>query len=74
MSPANLIEPISLSLLAAGVVGVMRFVWLDSRRFADVGGASATTSRLRPATTRRLAFEAEAARAAAEVETLPRAA
>jgi hypothetical protein len=74
MFVASLLEPVSLALLAAGVFGVMRFVWLDSRRFSDVRVGSADPAEVTRATARRLAFQAEAARAANEVESLPRAA
>ena len=73
MSPA-LLEPASLILLAAGVGAVLRFVWLDSTRFHEVGVTASAAPRVTAETARRLAFQAEAARAAEAIENLPRAA
>ena len=70
----SLIEPLSLVFLAVGVATVFRFVWADSQRFRDVNGLAEPNLVVTPATTRRLAMEVEAARAAAEIDSLPRAA
>ena len=73
MSPA-LLEPAALTLLTAGAAAILRFVWLDSGRFSELGARGTETAVLTPATTRRLAVQAEADRVAAEIAALPRAA
>ncbi len=68
------LQPLSLISLALGVAAILRFVWLDSLRFSDREFRSTDPATLSPHTARRLAMQAEAARAQAESEGLPRAA
>ena len=68
------LETLSLTLLAIGVAAILRFVWLDSLRFADSHGEITDPSRVSPRTAQRLALQAEAARVLAETESLPKAA
>lgn len=70
------LETLSLASLSLGVAAILRFVWLDSLRFADTPGDSeaADPSIVSPRTAQRLALQAEAARVLAENEHLPRAA
>ncbi len=70
MSPA---ETLSLTLLALGVGSVLRFVWLDSLRFADVNGHAADPAALSPRTVQRLAEAAHHTQDFTETD-LPRAA
>jgi hypothetical protein len=74
MSPVSFIEPLSLTFLAAGIVAILRYVWLDSGRFNEIGSETADSSILSRATVQRVAMQAEAARVAAETVDLPRAA
>lgn len=70
------LEILSLAALTLGVAAILRFVWLDSLRFADTPGTAETAdpSRVSVQTARRLALQAEASRVRTEVENLPRAA
>ena len=68
------LEILSLAALTVGAAAILRFVWLDSLRFADQGGETADPALVSPRTARRLAMEADAARVLAETESLPRAA
>jgi len=72
----SLPEIISLTCISLGIAALLRFVWLDSMRFADVDGrpAEADPSVVSRRTVRRLALEAEAARVRAENDSLPWAA
>ena len=68
------LEILSLVSLTIGAAAILRFVWLDSLRFADQGADSAGPNQVSPRTAQRLAMQADAARVAAETESLPRAA
>lgn len=68
------LETLSLASLTLGAVAILRFVWLDSLRFAESKGEATDPTAISPRTVQRLAMEAEAARVAAETESLPRAA
>lgn len=68
------LETLSLASLALGVAAILRFVWLDSLRFADSGTEATDPARVTPRTAQRLAMQAEAARVLAETESFPRAA
>lgn len=68
------LETLSLVSLALGAAAILRFVWLDSLRFADRGAASSDPALVSPRTAQRLAMQADAARVLAEAESLPRAA
>ena len=68
------LQLLSLVSIAIGVAAILRFIWLDSLRFADHVGEAADPAVLSPRTTRRLTIEAEAARVRDEHQTLPRAA
>jgi len=68
------LETLSLATLAIGVAAILRFVWLDSIRFADRGASLADPHAVSRRTAQRLALQAEAARVLAETESLPRAA
>ncbi len=69
------LETVSLISLTFGVAAILRFVWLDSLRFADEGRADmADPGKVSPRTAQRLALQADAARVLAETESLPRAA
>lgn len=68
------IETLSLISLSLGAAAILRFVWLDSLRFAEPGAATADPRVVSPRTAQRLAMQAEAARVLAETESLPRAA
>lgn len=65
------LETLSLVSLTIGVAAILRFVWLDSLRFADL---SADPTLVSYRTAQRLAMQDEATRALAETESLPRAA
>jgi hypothetical protein len=68
------LETLSLAFLTLGVAAILRFVWLDSLRFADPTTESADPTLISSRTVERLALQAEAARVLAETESLPRAA
>lgn len=68
------LETLSLASLTIGVAAILRFVWLDSLRFADSTGETSDPTLVSPSTVRRLALQAEAARVLAETESLPKAA
>jgi len=68
------LETLSLASLTIGVAAILRFVWLDSLRFAEQTAEMAGATRISASTARRLAFEADAARILAETESLPKAA
>jgi hypothetical protein len=68
------LQLLSLACITLGVAAILRFMWLDSLRFADQRGEAADPARVRPGTARRLAQQAEAARVLDETESLPRAA
>lgn len=68
------LETVSLISLTIGVAAILRFVWLDSLRFADEGAGMADPGKVSPRTAQRLALQADAARVLAETESLPRAA
>ena len=71
----SLVETLSLTSLALAVGGILRFVWLDSLRFAEVTAELANQPTLSPATMRRLAHQAEVERAqVSEAPSLPKAA
>jgi len=70
MSAAQLLTLVSLTL---GAAAILRFIWLDSLRFADPT-ARVASSNVTRATAQRLAMQAEAARVHAETENLPKAA
>ena len=68
------LEILFLAPLTIGVAAILRFVWLDSLRFADSNGETADPGVVSPRTAQRLALQAEAARVLAETESLPKAA
>ena len=68
------LEILSLALLTIGTVSILRFVWLDSLRFADIDGETADPAVVSPRTLQRLSHQADAARVLAETASLPRAA
>lgn len=68
------LETLSLASLTVGVAAILRFVWLDSLRFADTGTDAADHTIVSTRTAQRLALQAEAARVLAETESLPKAA
>jgi hypothetical protein len=68
------LETLSLASLTIGVAAILRFVWLDSLRFEDWSADTAASALVSPRTAQRLALQAEAARALAETERLPKAA
>ncbi|HRB13535.1 MAG TPA: hypothetical protein PKU70_11025 [Vicinamibacteria bacterium] len=68
------LETLSLASLAVGAAAILRFVWLDSLRFADQGPDAADPVQVSARTAQRLALQAEADRVLAETESLPRAA
>lgn len=68
------LEMLSLACLALGAAAILRSVWLDSLRFADVGDEVADPARVDPRPARRLALQADAARVVAENENLSKAA
>ena len=68
------LETISLASLTLGAAALLRFVWLDSLRFADARTETAAPARVTRQTADRLALQAAAARVNAETERLPRAA
>ncbi len=68
------VETLSLASLTIGVAAILRFVWLDSLRFEDLSADTAASELVSPRTAQRLALQAEAARALAETERLPKAA
>jgi hypothetical protein len=68
------LETLSLASLTIGAAAILRFVWLDSLRFSESGGEVTDPAVISPRTAQRLAMQAEAARIAAETESLPRAA
>jgi len=68
------LEILSLASLTIGAAAILRFVWLDSLRFSETTAEMAGSGRISPGTARRLALQADAARIAAETESLPRAA
>lgn len=68
------LETLSLASIAIGAVAMLRFIWLDSLRFSDVGRPETQDGRVSSATAHRLALQADAARVRAENADLPRAA
>ncbi len=68
------LEILFLASLTIGVAAILRFVWLDSLRFADSNGETADAVLVSPRTAQRLALQADAARILAESENLPKAA
>ena len=68
------LEIISLASLTLGAAALLRFVWLDSLRFADPSTEAVAPARVTRQTAERLALQDAAARVNAEVERLPRAA
>lgn len=68
------LETLSLAALTIGAAAILRFVWLDSLRFADQGDDAGGPNQVSPRTAQRLAMQADAARVVAETESLPRAA
>jgi len=68
------LETLSLAFLTIGAAAILRFVWLDSLRFADLGAGASDSTLVSPRTAQRLALQAEAARVLAETESLPKAA
>ena len=68
------LEILSLASLTIGAAAILRFVWLDSLRFEDSSGENADPALVSHPTARRLALQAEAARALAETKSLPKAA
>ncbi|MEO8362579.1 MAG: hypothetical protein ABI672_21310 [Vicinamibacteria bacterium] len=76
MLPMSLLETLSLAPIALGAAAILRFVWLDSLRFVDVGQAARAgdPAIVSPGTVQRLALQADAARIRADNEGLPRAA
>ena len=68
------LEILSLASLTIGAAAILRFVWLDSLRFADLGASVSDSTQVSPRTAQRLALQAEAARVLAETESLPKAA
>ena len=70
------LETLSLAPIAVGAFAILRFVWLDSLRFADMAAraTAADDSRVTPRTVQRLAMQADAARVLAETDSLPKAA
>ncbi|MBX7187800.1 MAG: hypothetical protein K1Y01_21840 [Vicinamibacteria bacterium] len=68
------LETLSLVSLTIGAAAILRFVWLDSLRFADPGAGEADSTRVSARTAQRLAMQADAARILEETESLPKAA
>ena len=68
------LEMFSLACLALGAAAILRFVWLDSLRFANTDAEAADPALLTPRTAKRLALEADASRVVAENENLSKAA
>jgi len=68
------VETLSIISLTLGAAAILRFVWLDSKRFADATAEMAESGRVTPRTAQRLALQADAARVQAETESLPKAA
>lgn len=68
------LETLSLVSLTIGAAAILRFVWLDSLRFADPGADIADPTQVSPRTAQRLAIQADAARVLSETDSLPRAA
>jgi uncharacterized membrane protein YgcG len=68
------LETLSLASLAIGAACVFRFVWLDSLRFKETDALTDDAGVISRGTAQRLALQADAARLAAEPESLPRAA
>lgn len=68
------LETLSLISLTLGAAAILRFVWLDSLRFSEPGAHADDSAVVSPRTIQRLTMQAEAARVAAETESLPRAA
>lgn len=68
------LQTLSLISIAVGTVAILRFIWLDSLRFADRVAEAADSSLVSPQTVRRLATQVESARVHDENESLPRAA
>lgn len=54
------LETVSLISLTIGVAAILRFVWLDSLRFADEGADMADPGKVSPRTAQRLALQADA--------------
>lgn len=67
-------EMLSIALLAVGTAAILRFLWLDSLRFADPTIGSADSRVVSRGTIRRLVLQAEASRVQAETDDLPKAA
>ena len=70
----SLFETLSLAPILIGTVALLRFIWADSLRFADVRAEAQEAARISRPTVQRLALQADAARVAAENESLSRAA
>jgi hypothetical protein len=68
------LETLSLASLTIGAAAILRFVWLDSLRFADSGADTVDPTQVSPRTAQRLAIQADAARILEETESLPKAA
>ncbi len=68
------LQTLSLISIAIGTVAILRYIWLDSLRFADRASEVSDPSRVSAQTVERLAIQAEAARVRDENESLPRAA
>ena len=69
-----LAQTLSLISLTLGAAAILRFVWLDSQRFAEQTAEMADSGRVTPKTAQRLALQADAARVLDETESLPKAA
>ena len=68
------LEILSLVSLTIGAAAILRFVWLDSLRFAEPGSDAGDPAVISPRTAQRLALQAEADRVQAETFSRPRAA
>ena len=68
------LQLLSLVSIALGVVAVLRFVWLDSLRFADHVDDPVDSALVSPQPVRGLAAQAGTTRGLGDTQSLPRAA
>lgn len=68
------LEMLSLACLALGAAAILRSVWLDSLRFADVEDEVGGPALANPRTAERVDLQADVARVVAENENLSKAA